>query len=103
MKKAILILLTVLLAVSCSQVVYDNLPPEDIEGRKTTLTVEQVGDTRNLLLKFNPVPYVDEYAYSVNGETEKVFEADDVEGGMLTYRIPDSDIPVNKGSVSLFG
>ncbi len=103
MKKAILILLTVLLAVSCSQVVYDNLPPEDIEGRKTTLTVEQVGDTRNLLLKFNPVPYVDEYAYSVNGETEKVFEADGVEGGMLTYRIPDSDIPVNKGSVSLFG
>ena len=79
------------------------LPHEDIEGRKTTLTVEQVGDTRNLLLKFNPVPYVDEYAYSVNGETEKVFEADDVEGGMLTYRIPDSDIPVNKGSVSLFG
>lgn len=104
MKKAILILLTVLLAVSCSQVVYDNsLPPEDIEGRKTTLTVEQDGDTRNLLLKFNPVPYVDEYAYSVNGETEKVFEADGAEGGMLTYHIPDSDIPVNKGSVSLFG
>ena len=103
MKKAILILLTVLLAVSCSQVVYDNLPPEDIEGRKTTLTVEQVGDTRNLLLKFNPVPYVDEYAYSVNGETEKIFEDDGVEGGMLTYHIPDSDIPVNKGSVSLFG
>ena len=103
MKKAILILLTVLLAVSCSQVVYDNLSPEDIEGRKTTLTVEQDGDTRNLLLKFDPVPYVDEYAYSVNGETEKIFEADGVEGGMLTYHIPDSDIPVNKGSVSLFG
>ena len=103
MKKAILILLTVLLAVSCSQVVYDKLPPDDIEGRKTILTVEQVGDTRNLLLKFNPVPYVDEYAYSINGETEKVFEADGAEYGMLTYRIPDSDIPVNKGSVSLFG
>ena len=103
MKKAILILLTVLLAVSCSQVVYDDLPSEDIEGRKTILTVEQVGDTRNLLLKFNPVPYVDEYAYSINGETEKVFEADGAEDGMLTYRIPDSDIPVNRGSVSLFG
>lgn len=35
MKKTILILLAFLvLAVSCSQVVYDNLPPVDIGGGK---------------------------------------------------------------------
>ena len=50
MKKAILILLTVLLAVSCSQVVYDKLPPEDIEEYSATFETERVnkpGDSDN--------------------------------------------------------
>lgn len=103
MKKAILILLTVLLAVSCSQVVYDNLPPEDIEGASTTVTAAQQDTSRNILLTFEPVPYVSAYAYSFNDGTPIPFEADEYENGMLSYQIYASRVPANKGTVNLFG
>ena len=103
MKKTIPILLTVLLAVSCSQVVYDNLPPEDIGGASTTVTATQQDTSRNILLTFEPVPYVAAYAYSFNDGTPIPFEADEYENGMLSYQIYASRVPSNKGTVNLFG
>lgn len=105
MKKAILILLTVLLAVSCSQVVYDNLPPEDIGGASTTIDATQQDETsKNLVLKFKPVPYVSSYAYSFSGNSEKIpFEANEFKDGFLTYIIYAARIPANDGTVELFG
>lgn len=85
MKKAILILLTVLLAVSCSQVVYDNLPPVEIGGKyDTTLIATQDGNSTALKLRFNAVPYIAQYGYDVNGS--------DIE------EIPDSEIKVVGGA-----
>ena len=85
MKKAILILLTVLLAVSCSQVVYDNLPPVEIGGKySTTLTATQDGTSTALKLRFNAVPYIAQYGYDINGS--------DIE------EIPDSEIKVVGGA-----
>lgn len=84
MKKAILILLTVLLAVSCSQVVYDNLPPVEIGGKySTTLTAIQDGTSAALKLRFNAVPYITQYGYDINGSAIK--------------EIPDSEIKVIGG------
>ena len=103
MKKAILILLTVLLAVSCSQVVYDNLPPEDIGGASTTVTVTQQDTSRNIVLTFKPVPYVAAYAYSFNDGTPTPFEADEYKNGMLSYSIYAARVPSNNGTVKLFG
>ena len=103
MKKAILILLTVFLAVSCSQVVYDNLPTEDIGGASTTVTATQQDTSRNILLTFEPVPYVAAYAYSFNDGTPIPFEADEYENGMLSYQIYASRVPSNEGTVKLFG
>lgn len=85
MKKAILILLTVLLAVSCSQVVYDNLPPVEIGGKyDTTLIATQDGTSTALKLRFNAVPYIAQYGYDVNGS--------DIEA------IPDSEIKIVNGN-----
>ena len=85
MKKAILILLTVLLAVSCSQVVYDNLPPVEIGGKySTTLTATQDGTSTALKLHFNAVPYIAQYGYDINGS--------DIEA------IPDSEIKIVNGN-----
>ena len=103
MKKAILILLTVLLAVSCSQVVYDKLPSADIGGASTTVTATQQDTSRNILLTFEPVPYVAAYAYSFGDGTPIPFEADEYENGMLSYQIYASRVPANKGTVNLFG
>ena len=105
MKKVILILLTVLLAVSCSQVVYDKLPPEDIGGASTTIDATQQDETsKNLVLKFKPVPYVSSYAYSFSGNSEKIpFEANEFKDGFLTYIIYAARIPSNDGTVELFG
>ena len=105
MKKAILILLTVLLAVSCSQVVYDNLPPADIGGASTTIDATQQDETsKNLVLKFKPVPYVSSYAYSFSGNSEKIpFEADEFKDGVLTYIIYATKVPSNNGTVEIFG
>ena len=99
MKKAIPILLTVFLAVSCSQVVYDKLPPEDIGGASTTVTATQQDTSRNILLTFEPVPY----AYSFGDGTPIPFEADEYENGMLSYQIYASRVPSNEGTVKLFG
>lgn len=104
MKKTILILLTVLLAVSCSQVVYKDLPLVDIEGSSTTISAIQQDETsRNLVLTFAPVPYVSAYAYSFNGGNPIPFEADEYENGMLSYSIYAARIPSNNGYVKLFG
>ena len=103
MKKAILILLTVLLAVSCSQVVYDKLPSADIGGASTTVTATQQDTSRNILLTFEPVPYVAAYAYSFGDGTPTPFEADEYENGMLSYSIYAARIPSNNGFVKLFG
>ena len=103
MKKTILILLTVLLAVSCSQVVYDNLPSADIGGASTTVKATQQDTSRNILLTFEPVPYVAAYAYSFDDGTPIPFEADEYENGMLSYQIYASRVPANKGTVNLFG
>ena len=103
MKKVILILLTVLLAVSCSQVVYDKLPPADIGGASTTVTATQQDTSRNILLTFEPVPYVAAYAYSFGDGTPTPFEADEYENGMLSYSIYAARIPSNNGFVKLFG
>ena len=85
MKKAILILLTVLLAVSCSQVVYDNLPPVEIGGKySTTLNATQDGTSAALKLSFKAVPYIAQYGYDLNGS--------DIE------EIPDSEIKVVNGN-----
>lgn len=84
MKKAILILLTVLLAVSCSQVVYDNLPPVEIGGKySTTLTATQDGTSAALKLRFNAVPYIAQYGYDINSSNIE--------------EIPDSEIKVIGG------
>ena len=103
MKKAILILLTVLLAVSCSQVVYDKLPSADIGGASTTVTATQQDTSRNILLTFEPVPYVAAYAYSFGDGTPIPFEANEYENGMLSYQIYASRVPANKGTLNLFG
>lgn len=103
MKKTILILLTVLLAVSCSQVVYDNLPSADIGGASTTVTATQQDTSRNILLTFEPVPYVAAYAYSFGDGTPIPFEANEYENGMLSYQIYASRVPANKGTLNLFG
>lgn len=103
MKKAILILLTVLLAVSCSQVVYDKLPSADIGGASTTVTATQQDTSRNILLTFEPVPYVAAYAYSFGDGTPIPFEANEYENGMFSYQIYASRVPANKGTVNLFG
>ena len=85
MKKAILILLTVLLVVSCSQVVYDNLPSVEIGGKySTTLTATQDGTSAALKLRFNAVPYIAQYGYDINSS--------DIE------EIPDSEIKVIGGA-----
>lgn len=85
MKKTILILLTVLLAVSCSQVVYDNLPPVEIGGKySTTLTAAQDGTSAALKLRFNAVPYITQYGYDINGSAIE--------------EIPDSEIKVIGGA-----
>ena len=105
MKKTILILLAFLvLAVSCSQVVYDNLPPVDIGGASTAINARQQDETsRNLVLTFAPVPYVSAYAYSFNDGTPIPFEADKYENGMLSYSIYAAKVPSNEGTVNLFG
>lgn len=105
MKKAILILLTVLLAVSCSQVVYDKLPSADIGGASTTIDATQQDKTsKNLILKFKPVPYVSSYAYSFSGNSEKIpFDSNEFKDGFLTYIIYAARIPANDGTIELFG
>ena len=100
MKKAILILLTVLLAVSCSQVVYDNLPPESLNKDETILTVEQIPNSRNILLRFEPVPYVSSYGYSINGNSVIEDFVPDYDNGMFTFQINEPEL---NGVIDLYG
>ena len=106
MKKAILILLTVLLAVSCSQVVYDNLPPEDISADNVSFLVERVraGNDDTLKLKFTPVAYVSTYGYQVdnNSVVDINKEYMGYEDGYITYQLPDSESYSDTGLVKLF-
>ena len=102
MKKAILILLTVLLAVSCSQVVYDKLPPEDIEEYSATFETERVNNT-TLRLKFTPVPYVETYSYYIgNDEPEPIYNMENYENGFIVVDIDLTDYPTT-GVISLVG
>ena len=102
MKKAILILLTVLLAVSCSQVVYDNLPPEDIEEYSATFETERVNNT-TLRLKFTPVPYVETYSYYIgNDEPEPIYNMENYENGFIVVDIDLTDYPTT-GVITLIG
>ena len=102
MKKAILILLTVLLAVSCSQVVYDKLPPEDIEEYSATFETERVNNT-TLRLKFTPVPYVETYSYYIgNDEPEPIYNMENYEGGFIVVDIDLTDYPTT-GVITLVG
>lgn len=95
MKKAILILLTVFLAVSCSQVVYDNLLPEDISADNVSFLVERVraGNDDTLKLKFTPVAYVSTYGYQVdnNSVVDINQEYMGYEDGYITYQLPTSN------------
>ena len=106
MKKTILILLTVLLAVSCSQVVYDNLPPEDISADNVSFLVERVraGNDDTLKLKFTPVAYVSTYGYQVdnNSVVDINKEYMGYEDGYITYQLPDSESYSDTGLVKLF-
>ena len=102
MKKAILILLTVLLAVSCSQVVYDKLPPEDIEEYSATFETERVNNT-TLRLKFTPVPYVETYSYYIgNDEPEPIYNMENYENGFIVVDIDLTDYPTT-GVITLIG
>lgn len=101
MKKTILILLTVLLAVSCSQVVYDgNLPLENLEDHKTTLSVEQAENSTDIVLKFKPVPYVSSYGYSINGSEPVTDFIPTYQDGIFSYRISGAD---HDGVIVLYG
>lgn len=100
MKKAILILLTVLLAVSCSQVVYDKLPPESLNKDETILTVEQIPNSRNILLRFEPVPYVSSYGYSINGNSVIEDFVPDYDNGVFTFQINEPEL---NGVIDLYG
>ena len=106
MKKTILILLTVLLAVSCSQVVYDNLPPADISVDNVSFLVERVraGNDDTLKLKFTPVAYVSTYGYQVdnNSVVDINKEYMGYEDGYITYQLPDSESYSDTGLVKLF-
>ena len=106
MKKTILILLTVLLAVSCSQVVYDNLPPADISADNVSFVVERVraGNADTLNLKFTPVAYVSTYGYQVdnNSVVDINKEYMGYEDGYITYQLPDSESYSDTGLVKLF-
>ena len=97
MKKTILILLTVLLAVSCSQVVYDKLPPEDISADNVSFLVERVraGNDDTLKLKFTPVAYVSTYGYQVdnNSVVDINQEYMGYEDGYITYQLPTGNYP----------
>ena len=96
MKKAILILLTVLLAVSCSQVV----PPESLNKDETILTVEQIPNSRNILLRFEPVPYVSSYGYSINGNSVIEDFVPDYDNGVFTFQINEPEL---NGVIDLYG
>ena len=107
MKKAILILLTVLLAVSCSQVVYDNLPPVEIGGKySTTLTATQDGTSTALKLRFNAVPYIAQYGYDINGSDIEAIPDSEIKivNGNYEFKI-DADIIGNQynGEIYLYG
>ena len=81
--------------------VYDKqLPPEDIEGRKTTLTVEQVENSTDIVIKFKPVPYVSSYGYSINGSEPVTDFIPTYQDGIFSYQISDAD---HDGVVVLYG
>ena len=108
MKKAILILLTVLLAVSCSQVVYDNLPPVEIGGKySTTLTATQDGTSAALKLRFNAVPYIAQYGYDINSSDIEEIPDSEIKvigGANYEFTIPSEDIGNQyNGEIYLYG
>lgn len=108
MKKAILILLTVLLAVSCSQVVYDNLPPVEIGGKySTTLTATQDGTSTALKLRFNAVPYIAQYGYDINGSAIEEIPDNEIKvigGADYEFTIPSEGIGTQyNGEIYLYG
>ena len=108
MKKAILILLTVLLAVSCSQVVYDKLPPVEIGGKySTTLTATQDGTSTALRLSFKVVPYIAQYGYDINGSDIEEIPDSEIKvigGANYEFTIPSEDIGNQyNGEIYLYG
>lgn len=108
MKKTILILLTVLLVVSCSQVVYDNLPPVEIGGKySTTLTATQDGTSAALKLRFNAVPYIAQYGYDINSlDIEEIPDSEIkvIGGANYEFTIPSEDIGNQyNGEIYLYG
>ena len=106
MKKAILILLTVFLAVSCSQVVYDNLPPADISVDNVSFLVERVraGNDDTLKLKFTPVAYVSKYGYQVDNNSVVDINPNNLgyEDEYITYQLPVNEEYSETGLVKLF-
>ena len=94
MKKAILILLTVFLAVSCSQVVYDNLPPEDISADNVSFQVKRASGMNNTLkIIFTPVAYVSTYGYQIDDNDSVAISSGDFgyENGYITYDVISDD------------
>lgn len=103
MKKTILILLTVLLAVSCSQVVYDNLPPADISADNVSFQVKRASGMNNTLkIIFTPVAYVSTYGYQIDDNDSVAISSGDFgyENGYITYDVISDDFS-NTGVISL--